>query len=486
MKILRRRFLALSGGFLAAPVVARAGAGTPSLGGRAAGRVIVVGAGIAGLTAALELVRRGVEVVLLERATREGGRFESVLFDGVAANLGVQWVNPGVSPLVDGFLERIPSQVLGARGAGFALAWDGKLVDPGGADFFAALPVSARARKDLAASVGKMRRDAAALYPGVDLDRERNWNHVFDLPTDTPLWRELESTSMARYLAGFDPAVTTVWGTRVGAGFGGTPETISALFLVGWYRGNPFFPVHILKGGNHRLTEAMAAAFEAGGRRIRYGAEVISVAQDAPGVTATCADGSVHVADRCIVATTAPVARRIVRGLSPVQAAALEAVEYVPLTSIALHVRNFPGPERLAGALYVNGSTAAFVNQAGPVVGNPREGTVLVVVVTDPARTGAPERELLAMAERDLRVVQPGFDLRRDLVGHAVKEFRIGEVHVKPGFLSRHLSALRAPAGRVHFGGEFVSCFPTWGGAVWGGQQAAAAAARELRGGTRE
>lgn len=472
----RRDFLGAAGGMTLLPLLGGESADAATAEAtvtRQRKQAIVVGAGIGGLTAALELSRAGLDVTLLESTSRPGGRIESRMFDGVAANLGSQWIIPGVNPLIDSFLARIPQQPLGNKGGGMALVWDGKLIDVGGDDFLAALPFGDKAKADIAASIVKMKRDAAALYPGVDFDRARNWDYVYDLPMDTPLWRKLETMSVADYLAEFDPVVTTIWGTRVSAGFGGTPETISALFLVGWYRGNVFFPISILKGGNDRLTDDMAAAFAAGGGTIRYGTSATAITQDARTVTVACADGAAHVADYCIVTLPAAPTRRIVKGMSVAKDASLAAIEYVPLTSIAMHVKNFPDADRLSAAMYVNGATAAVANQTGPIAGRPKEGTVILVCVTDAKKTGLPERELLEMAGKDLRAISPTFDLGRDLIAHAVKPYEVGEVHVMPGFLSKHHRVLGEPVGRVHFGGEFVSNFPTWGGAAWGGQRAA-------------
>lgn len=60
-------------------------------------RVIVVGAGIGGLVAALELAARGVEVLLLERAAGPGGKMREVSVGGVAMDAGptvftMRWV----------------------------------------------------------------------------------------------------------------------------------------------------------------------------------------------------------------------------------------------------------------------------------------------------------------------------------------------------------------------------------------------------------
>ncbi|MEZ4301683.1 MAG: phytoene desaturase family protein [Polyangiaceae bacterium] len=52
------------------------------------GRVLVVGAGIGGLTAAVELARRGLSVTVVEKAPRVGGKMREVLADGRAIDSG--------------------------------------------------------------------------------------------------------------------------------------------------------------------------------------------------------------------------------------------------------------------------------------------------------------------------------------------------------------------------------------------------------------
>ena len=57
--------------------------------------VVVVGAGIAGLIAARDLVAAGKEVVVLEARDRVGGRvLNHQLSDGTTVELGGQWIGP--------------------------------------------------------------------------------------------------------------------------------------------------------------------------------------------------------------------------------------------------------------------------------------------------------------------------------------------------------------------------------------------------------
>jgi monoamine oxidase len=58
--------------------------------------VIVVGAGLAGLAAARQLVAAGVETTVLEARDRVGGRTEvTTIADGFSVDLGGQWIGPG-------------------------------------------------------------------------------------------------------------------------------------------------------------------------------------------------------------------------------------------------------------------------------------------------------------------------------------------------------------------------------------------------------
>ena len=55
--------------------------------------VVVIGAGLAGLNASLELQKAGREVILLESSNRAGGRVQSDQIDGFICDRGFQLIN---------------------------------------------------------------------------------------------------------------------------------------------------------------------------------------------------------------------------------------------------------------------------------------------------------------------------------------------------------------------------------------------------------
>ena len=66
--------------------------------------VVVVGAGLAGLTCARELERRGFDIVVLERSDALGGRVRTDVIEGYRCDRGFQLLNPAypaVKQLVD-------------------------------------------------------------------------------------------------------------------------------------------------------------------------------------------------------------------------------------------------------------------------------------------------------------------------------------------------------------------------------------------------
>src|SRR5680860_1679512 len=90
-------------------------------------RVVVIGAGIAGLSAANALARSGVECVVLEARHRVGGRLHTVDLAGSPVDLGGSWIH---HPIGDPLREFADQAGVSCRGgnplsamAGFAVSY---------------------------------------------------------------------------------------------------------------------------------------------------------------------------------------------------------------------------------------------------------------------------------------------------------------------------------------------------------------------------
>src|SRR6476661_9499792 len=77
--------------------------------------VVVVGAGLAGLTCAVTLEERGLDVLVVEAADEVGGRVRTEVVDGHLCDVGFQLLNPAypvLRRLVD--LDALALQPFGA------------------------------------------------------------------------------------------------------------------------------------------------------------------------------------------------------------------------------------------------------------------------------------------------------------------------------------------------------------------------------------
>ena len=73
-------------------------------------RLAIVGAGIAGLAAARQAIRHGLDVVVFEATDRIGGRLQTIVRDdGSVWDAGAHWLlQPAINPLVRE-AERLPA-----------------------------------------------------------------------------------------------------------------------------------------------------------------------------------------------------------------------------------------------------------------------------------------------------------------------------------------------------------------------------------------
>jgi monoamine oxidase len=119
-------------------------------------KVIIIGAGISGLVAALRLQQAGVVVLVLEKEPQVGGRVYSESLGGVPVNLGAQYFFKSDNKYLNRYVRKAKtfSPDSGLHGA----LWDGVPFYSRDDSFYADIPVDARALNDFDLSIKKMQK----------------------------------------------------------------------------------------------------------------------------------------------------------------------------------------------------------------------------------------------------------------------------------------------------------------------------------------
>jgi 1-hydroxycarotenoid 3,4-desaturase len=264
-------------------------------------RVIVVGAGMGGLSAALELAARGGDVLVLERAATHGGKMREVPVDGTAIDAGptvftmrpifeALFASAGASLASHVTLDSLPVLARHAWSAGETLDLHADLRQS--ADAIGEFAGAAEARGYLAFMAAARRTFRAldrtylhAAHPTpVSLVKDAGVRGLPDLLRMRPfatLWRALSDHLR-------DPRLRQLFG-RYATYCGGSPFLASAtLMLIAHVEQEGVWAV---RGGMQRLADAIATLAAQRGARFRYGAEVAEIDTGGGRVT------GVHLAD---------------------------------------------------------------------------------------------------------------------------------------------------------------------------------------------
>ena len=377
-------------------------------------RVAVIGAGFAGLAAAEELARNGIDVVVFEARDRVGGRVWSrELADGTVIELGAEFVEPH-DGVVAATAERLGLQLCN-RGIAY-----GDREPRGG------LGVE---RATLLAAIGRIGTAVLA--------------------------RSDERVSVAGLVAGLelDPGAAEVFLARIQVTAATEPEGIDATTLAG--SGVTFS--HELScsvaGGNQRIAFELARSL---GAAVRLGAPVDRVATVEGGAIVR-AGGNEHEVDAVVCTVPASVLARIAfePPLPEAQQAAVERVRYghaaklfVPLAVPAPCSAVLNVPERYWSwvANRPDGSIAPLVHS---FAGSPSALTVLEVARGAESWLGS------------LAAFRPELALRADEVILATWDDDpwVGAAYttIAPGRPAEDPALLRQPAGPIHFAGEHTA-----------------------------
>jgi len=269
--------------------------------------VHIVGAGLAGMTAALRLVQAGRVVHLHEASSRTGGRvWTSGNFNasGMFVELGAEFVDTQHRDLMDLARELgVPVQPL--RGPANTTTTD--LYHFGGRTY---------GDEELIPAFAPFAERVAE-------DQDQLWDSEGN---PTPAARALDQTSLADYLrtrgSGIAPWVLAMLEVAYVIEFGMDADRMNALNFVDFIRADTAEGFHVfgdsdeawrIEGGNSRLTDALAKALE-GRVTLHPGRWLDSVRTDGAGIQLgfSSSDGLVEVtADRVILAVPFTILRTV-------------------------------------------------------------------------------------------------------------------------------------------------------------------------------
>lgn len=437
--------------------------------------VIVIGAGLAGLTAATTLAADGASVLVLEARDRVGGRTWSRRIGRATFDVGGQWIGPG-QPRMYALCGRLGVETFPTFTAGASVA------DVGGrvTTYRGTIPrLSPLALLQLQVARSLLARLVARVPP------EAPW-----AAARAPAW---DATTLASWLApilhsaaargAMDAAVRTIFGSEAGE--------LSLLHVLHYARAAGGFARLIeteggfqqdrLRGGAQQLSERLAEAL--GPTRVRLGRAARLVLHDAEGAT-VIAGGERLRARAVVCAVPLGLAARL--DFEPrLPALREQLVQRVPMGAtvkvLACYDEPFWRRRGLSGEAVSGDGPIAVAYDNGSAGGE--QAALVAFVVGRPARgwsaRAAGVRRSLVLgqlarwfgpeAHDPSAYVELDWATERWSGGCPIATF-------PPGTLSVFGPALRAPVGCIHWAGTetATSCPGFMEGALESGERAAA------------
>jgi monoamine oxidase len=442
-------------------------------------KVVVIGAGLAGLSAAVELRGAGADVVVLEARDRVGGRVRGGVIAGHPVELGGTWLGEGHARMYE-LVRRL--------GLATFRTWndEGRMLVQLGArrtlmgSHKGAVPrLNPVAVADLAQGMARFGRLARSVDPA------RPWAHrkadVLDTQTfETWIRRNLRTSSGREY---FRLATEAVFAANAG--------DMSLLHALCYAVSNA--DLETLLAVDHGAQQdrvvggsVLVADRLADGLDVRLGTPVTAIGQDDGGVVVTTRSGETHTGDRVVVALPPTLAGRLHYDplLPPWRD---QLTQRLPAGSVVKTFAAYPTPFWRADGL--NGQVAC---DRGPVKVtfdvSPPGGEVGVLLGFI---EGGEARRWQRLGEADRRAAvldcfvryfgaRAGDPTEYLEQNWSAEEYTRGcyGAHFAPGVWTEFGEALRPPVGRIHWAGAEYAV--EWNGYMEGAVRSGEATAQEV------
>ncbi|HEY2715841.1 MAG TPA: flavin monoamine oxidase family protein [Solirubrobacterales bacterium] len=444
--------------------------------------VVVVGAGLAGLTAARDLKAEGRSVCVLEARERVGGRLENATFaDGSVVEVGGQWVGP-TQDRVLALAEELGVGLFPSFEDGEHLAIrDGEVVR-WSADTFGL-------EEAALIEVGRLQELLEGLSQEVDLEAPQKSARAAELDRQSVEGWLLENSSNAEALA--------FWRTVVAAIFAAETTQMSLLHFLFYVHSGGSIDMLLataggaqesrVVGGSQILAVRLAETLDGS---VRTGVEVSEIRQHGDGVEVLCRDGAAVAAERVIVAVPPALAARI-RYQPALPADRDQLTQQFPMGYVVKIQVRYEEPfwrrDGLSGFVVASGDPLSIVFDNSPA--DLRCGVLLGFFEGESGRRagamGEQERRALAL-ESLARYFGPEASTPLEYLDRnwAAERYSGGCYggRLGTGVWTALGHALRVPVGRIHWAGSETS--DVWNGymdgAVRSGERAAAEALSEL------
>jgi monoamine oxidase len=445
-------------------------------------RIIILGAGLAGLSAAYKLSRAGHDVTILEARTRPGGRVHTLrepFADGLHAEAGAMFI-PESHDLTMQYVRlfRLPLVAVPEHQRLPVYYLRGKLINPNEAREIH-WPLALSLEEKRLGLGGMTEKYVVSVLQEMGDAKSLNWPpdglKKYDRLTYAEFLRSQGASDEAVRLLRLNDADLT----------GDGVDKVSALMVLreaalNLNSGRLF----TIRGGTDLLPKALATRLNS---KIRYGSPVVRIEHDARGVRVTYLQSNAHEtisADYLVCTIPFSILKEIEisPALSPAKQRAISELPYTSAARVYLQSRReFWTSEGLGISAYTDLPVMAIVNSTLTQPGT--RGILDSYMTGEEARrvTAMNESERLSFTLHQVEKVYP--QIRKNFEGGTSvcwdedKYARGAYAWFKPGQMSDLLPHIARAEGRIHFAGEHASSWPGW---MQGAFQSGHRAAREI------